>query len=292
VPRVNLIQAVVLGFVQGITEFLPVSSSAHLRIVPALFGWPDAGAAYTAVLQLGTLVAVIGFFLRDLLSMLAAVLDPARRNGPEARRLLYIIVGTIPLMVAGVLFKHAIEGPLRSLTVIATMMIVVGLLLGLTEKLASHRRGIDEMTMRDALLIGCAQALALIPGTSRSGITLVAALGLGLRRESAARFSFLLSVPAVAAAAIYELPKALRTPNLAGAPLLVGVLVAAVFGYLSIAWLLRFLRTRTTIPFVVYRVAMGAALLLAIARGWLPNAEPPRERISVRIATHPPGHVE
>jgi undecaprenyl-diphosphatase len=266
---VNIVQAVVLGLVQGITEFLPISSTAHLRITPALLGWPDAGAAYTAVLQLGTLAAVVGFFLRDLIGMVRALLDPARRSGPEARRLIYMIVGTIPVGVAGLLFKHAIEGPLRSLSVIATSLIVVGLLMGLTEKLAAHRRGIDDMTMRDALLIGLAQALALIPGVSRSGITLVCAMGLGLRRDAAARFSFLLSVPAIAAAGVFELPKVLRTPNLAGAPLVIGLLVAAVSGYFSIAWLLRFLRTRTTIPFVVYRVAMGAALLLAIAAGRL-----------------------
>jgi undecaprenyl-diphosphatase len=272
VPPVNIVQAVVLGLVQGITEFLPISSTAHLRITPALLGWPDAGAAYTAVLQLGTLAAVVGFFLRDLLGMVQALLDPARRNGPEGRRLVYMIVGTIPVGVAGLLFKHAIEGPLRSLSVIATSLIVVGLLMAFVEKVAPHRRGIDDITMKDALLIGCAQALALIPGTSRSGITLVAAMALGLRRDAAARFSFLLSVPAIAAAGIFELPKVLKTPNLAGAPLVIGLLVAAVSGYLSIAWLLRFLRTRTTIPFVVYRVAMGAALLLAIASGWLRNA--------------------
>jgi undecaprenyl-diphosphatase len=282
---VNIVQAAVLGLVQGITEFLPISSTAHLRITPAVAGWPDAGAAFTAVLQLGTLVAVIGFFLRDFLSMLAAVFDPARRRGPEARRLLYLAVATVPLAAAGVLFRHAIEGPLRSLTVIATSLIVVGLLMGLTERLASHRRSIDDMTMRDALIIGCAQALALIPGTSRSGITMVAALGLGVRRDAAARFSFLLSVPAVAGAAVFELPKALHTPGVVGAPLAVALLVAAVSGYISISWLLRFLRTRTTMPFVVYRVAMGAALLLAISSGRLPNEDGPRERISVRIPT-------
>src|SRR4029453_6754277 len=142
-------QAAVLGIVQGLTEFLPISSTAHLRIVPALLGWPDAGAAYTAVLQLGTLAAVGGFFLRDLLAMIRAVAEPARRTGPEARRLLYMIVGTIPLGLAGLAFKHAIEGPLRSLTVIATSLIVVGLLMLLVEKLASHQRGIDDITMRD-----------------------------------------------------------------------------------------------------------------------------------------------
>ena len=265
----TILQAAVLGLVQGLTEFLPVSSTAHLRITPAVFGWQDAGAAFTAVLQLGTLVAVIGFFLRDLLAMIRAWLDPARRNSPEARRLLYIIVGTIPVGIAGILFRHAIEGQLRSLTVIATSLIVVGLVMGIVEKVAPHRRDIDDLTLRDALLIGCGQALAIIPGVSRSGITLVFAMSLGLKRDAAARFSFLLSVPAVTAAAVFELPKVMRTPGLVGAPLAVGLLVAAVFGYLSIAWMLRFLRTRTTMPFVVYRVAIGALLLAAIATGRL-----------------------
>jgi undecaprenyl-diphosphatase len=268
-PRVNTVQAVVLGLVQGITEFLPISSTAHLRITPALLHWKDAGAAYTAVLQLGTLAAVVGFFIRELLSMIGALLDPARRHGAEARRLIYMIVGTIPVGIAGLLFKHAIEGQLRSLNVIATSLIVVGLLMAFVEKTASHRRSIDDMNMRDALLIGLAQALAIVPGVSRSGITLVAAMALGLRRDAAARFSFLLSVPAVAAAGIFELPKVLKSSDLSGAPLAIGLVVAAVSGYLSIAWLLRFLRSRTTIPFVVYRVAMGAALLVAISSGWI-----------------------
>jgi undecaprenyl-diphosphatase len=262
---VDFLQAVVLGLTQGITEFLPISSTAHLRIVPAVFGWQDKGAAYTAVLQLGTLAAVLAFFLRDFLGMAGAVLDPARRRGPEARQLLFVILGTIPIGLAGILFKKAIEGPLRSLWVIATMLIVVGLLMALVEKLAVHKRGLPDMTLRDAMLIGLGQALALIPGTSRSGITLVCAMALGLRRDAAARFSFLLSVPAVAAAAVFEVPELMRTPHLLGAPLVVGLLVAAVSGYLSIAWLLKFLRTRTTRGFVVYRLAMGAALLLALA---------------------------
>ena len=264
---VTIFEAVVLGLTQGLTEFLPVSSTAHLRLVPELFGWPDAGAAFTAVL--GTLVAVIGFFLRDLVAMLGAWVDPARRNGPEARRLLYMIVGTIPIAVFGILFKHAIEGPLRSPLVIATSLIVVGIVMGIVERVAPHRRGLDQMTLRDGLIIGLGQALALIPGVSRSGITLVFAMGLGLRRDAAARFSFLLSVPAVAGAAIFEMKKVLHTPGIVGAPLIVSLLVAAISGYLSIAWMLRFLRTRTTLVFVVYRVAIGSALLLLSLTGRL-----------------------
>jgi undecaprenyl-diphosphatase len=268
-PAVTIVQAAVLGLVQGITEFLPISSTAHLRIVPALLGWPDAGAAFTAVLQLGTLAAVVGFFLRDLLAMVAAALDPARRQGPEARRLLYLVVGTVPIGILGLLFKHAIEGPLRSLVVIATSLIVVALVIAVVERVAAHRRGLDDLTLRDAVLIGLGQALALVPGVSRSGITLACAMGVGMRRDAAARFSFLLSVPAVAAAGVFELPKVLHSKDVGGAPLVVGLVVAAISGYLSIAWLLRFLRTRTTIPFVIYRVLLGAALLIALAKGWL-----------------------
>jgi undecaprenyl-diphosphatase len=266
---VTIVQAAILGLVQGITEFLPISSTAHLRIVPALLGWRDAGAAYTAVLQLGTLLAVVGFFLRDLIAMIAAVIDPARRRGPEARRLLYLIAGTVPIGLAGILLKHAIEGPLRALVVIAVSLIVVALVMAVVEKVAPHKRGLDDLSLRDALLVGLAQTLALVPGVSRSGITLACGMALGLRRDAAARFSFLLSVPAVTAAGIFELPKVLRAPGLAGVPLAVGLAVAAVSGYLSIAWLLRFLRTRTTMPFVIYRLALGVALLIAIGSGRL-----------------------
>jgi undecaprenyl-diphosphatase len=268
----NSFEAAVLGLVQGVTEFLPISSTAHLRIVPALAGWSDPGAAFTAVLQLGTLAAVIGFFLRDLLSMvrasLGALRDPERRRDPEARQLLYLIVGTIPVGIAGVLLKHAVEGSFRSLWVIATALIVVALALAWVERASLRERDLGSITMRDAIIVGCAQALALVPGVSRSGITLLAAMALGLRRDAAARFSFLLSIPAVAAAGIFELPKVMRSHDIGGASLVVGLVVAAVSGYASIAWLLKFLRTRTTIPFVVYRVALGLLIfgLLASAR--------------------------
>ena len=266
-------EAVVLGIVQGVTEFLPISSTAHLRIVPAFLGWQDAGAAFTAVLQLGSLLAVIGYFLPDLVRMLRAAVraltDRSRPPEPAARELGYLIVGTLPVGVAGIAFKHAVEGSLRSLWVIAIAMIVVGLALAAVERIARRDRTFEEITLRDAVLIGCAQALALVPGVSRSGITLLAALALGLRREAAARFSFLLSVPAVAAAGIFELPKVLRARDVSGSALAIGLIAAAISGYASIAWLLRFLRVRSTIPFVVYRVALGGLLLFMLATGRL-----------------------
>jgi undecaprenyl-diphosphatase len=266
----TILQAAVLGLVQGITEFLPISSTAHLRLVPALLSWPDGGAAFAAVIQLGTLLAVIGFFLHDLGRMLAAVARPETRRNLDARMLLYIVAGTVPIGVAGLLARHAVEGPLRSIAVIASMLIVVGVIMGVVEKTARFDRLLEAITLRDALIIGLAQALALVPGTSRSGITLVAAMILGFRRDAAARFSFLLSIPAVAAAGVFELPKLLHDREVGAAALVTGLTVAFVSGYLSVAWLLRYLRTRTTFVFVVYRVILGLFLLSAVISSNLP----------------------
>jgi undecaprenyl-diphosphatase len=265
----TILQAALLGLVQGITEFLPISSTAHLRLVPAVLAWPDGGAAFAAVIQLGTLLAVLGFFLRDLARMVAAAARPATRGDLDARMLLYIVIGTLPIGVAGLLAKHAIEGPLRSILVIASALVVVGVVMGIVEKTASLARPIESFTLRDACWVGLAQALALIPGTSRSGITLVAAMALGFRRDAAARFSFLLSIPAVAAAGVFELPKLLHDREVGVAALAAGLLTAAVSGYLSVGWLLRFLRTRTTWGFVVYRVALGLGLVAAVLAGKL-----------------------
>jgi undecaprenyl-diphosphatase len=265
------IEAIVLGIVQGVTEFLPISSTAHLRVVPALLGWSDPGAAFTAVLQLGSLAAVVGYFFKDLLGMVAAgaraVLDRSKPPEPAARHLLYIIVGTIPVGLAGILLKHKIEGEFRALWVIATAQIVVGLALAAVEKWSSRTRAMDDLSLRDVIVIGCAQMLALVPGVSRSGITLLAAMAIGLERPAAARFSFLLSVPAIAAAGIFELPKVLGAHDVSGAVLALGLVVTVIASYASIAWLLKFLRTRTTLPFVVYRVALGALLFALIAAG-------------------------
>lgn len=262
------LEAVLLGLVQGLTEFLPISSTAHLRIVPAVLGWPDAGAAFTAVLQLGTLAAVVGYFLPDLLRMLRAWTRPRPLQDPDGRRLLELVVGTLPVGVAGLLFKDAIEGPLRSLWVISATLVIVALLMAFVEKRVTPERDIATAGMRDALLVGLAQTLALVPGVSRSGITLMAAMAIGLRREAAARYSFLLGVPAIAAAGIFELPDVLRAQNISGGVLLLGLAVSAVSGYAAIAWLIRFLRTRSVLPFVVYRIALGLLLVAGLLSNW------------------------
>jgi undecaprenyl-diphosphatase len=270
----NVFQAAVMGLVQGVTEFLPVSSTAHLRLVPAVAGWNDPGAAFTAVLQLGTLAAVIVFFLGELTRMVRAGIRALKGPGPadvDARHLLYLIVGTIPIGIAGLLLRHAVEGAFRSLWVVAIALIVVALALAWVERhrRASTGRDLNGILLRDALIIGCAQALALVPGVSRSGITLLAAMALGIRRDAAARFSFLLSIPAVGAAGIFELPKLMKAHDIGGTPLVVGLLVAAVSGYASIAWLLKFLRSRSTIPFVIYRVMLGLLLIVMLTMGRL-----------------------
>jgi undecaprenyl-diphosphatase len=269
----NTIEAIVLGVVQGLTEFIPVSSTAHLRIVPALLGWDDPGAAFTAVLQLGSLAAVIGYFLTELRDMargaVEAVTDRARPPSPAARRLLYIIVGTIPIAILGTLLKHKIENEFRSLWIIAGAQIVFGIGLGLADKFSRKTRSFDDITMRDAIIIGCFQALALVPGASRSGVTLIGALALGLERSAAARFSFLLSVPAIAGAGIKELKVVLHAHDFSATTLAIGLAVTVVVSYASIAWLLKFLRTRTTLPFVVYRVLLGALIFGMLAMGRL-----------------------
>lgn len=266
---VTPIEAVLLGLVQGLTEFLPISSTAHLRIVPALLGWKDSGAAVTAVLQLGTLVAVLGYFLPDLWRMTRAWFQPRPMSNPEAQRLLHLVIGTLPVGICGLLFKDAIEGPLRSLWVISASLVTVAVLMAVMEKRTSPNRDLDQTGLRDAIIVGLAQALALVPGVSRSGITIMAAMAVGIRRDAAARYSFLLGVPAIAAAGVFELPEVLGAKDLSVGVLILGLVVSAVSGYASIAWLIRFLRTRSVMPFVIYRIALGALLVAGLVMGWL-----------------------
>jgi undecaprenyl-diphosphatase len=264
----------VLGVVQGLTEFLPISSTAHLKVLPVLLGWGDPGVAVTAVIQLGSIVAVLAYFRRDLQQVLAATFQALRQGSwqaPEARLGLAIALGTLPIVLAGLAIKALVpdfdNSPLRSLPVIGVVSIVMALLLGLAEQLGRRRRQLGDVRVRDGLLVGLAQALAVIPGVSRSGSTLTASLFDGWRRADAARFSFLLGIPAITLAGLVELKDALHQPMAGGAlPLLVGVLSATVVSWLAIAWLLRFLQHHSTWWFVGYRLIFGLGLLLAAGR--------------------------
>jgi undecaprenyl-diphosphatase len=266
---VDLLTAALLGVVQGLTEFLPISSTAHLRIAPELLGQPDPGAAFSAVIQLGTLLAVLIYFARDLfVDIPRAVLF--QRDSAAARLPIHLAIGTVPIVLLGLLLKDFIVGDARSLYVVAGALIVVGVVMHVVDRRARGLRAMDEITATDALLIGMAQAMALIPGVSRSGSTIVAALLLGFRRPDAARFSFLLGIPAIAGAGVYEIGDAVATlgPD-AWLQLVIGTTTAAVSGYLAIAWLLRYLQRKSLVPFALYRVAVGIALLLLCIIGVL-----------------------
>ncbi len=270
----DLLQAIVLGIVQGLTEFLPISSSGHLRIVPAFAGWDDPGAAFTAVIQLGTMAAVVLYFRDDLIRIarawLGSLRDPSLRSDLDARLGWYLILGTLPIVVFGVLFADQIENGARDLYLIGTTLILLGIVLLAAEKVSRRERELSAITRRDAIVVGFAQALALIPGVSRSGATISAGLFLGMDRVSAARFSFLLSIPAVVLSGVYELKDVLggSAEGAAGlGPTAVATVFAFVSGYVSIAFLLRFLTTHTTAVFVAYRVALGAVVLVLAATG-------------------------
>ncbi len=264
----------VLGVVQGITEFLPISSTAHLKVVPVLLGWGDPGVSVTAVIQLGSILAVIAFFRDDLRQVIAGVMAGARQRQwqePQARLGLSILLGTVPILAAGLAIKVGVRdfdhSPLRSLTSIAVVSIVMALLLALAEQIGSRRRLLQQVQVRDGVLVGLAQALALIPGVSRSGSTLTASLFDGWNRADAARFSFLLGIPAITIAGLVELKEAFSQPLPGGVlPLLVGIISSAVVSWLAIAWLLRFLQQHSTWWFVGYRLFFGLGLLLWVGR--------------------------
>jgi undecaprenyl-diphosphatase len=274
-PRpVNLLHAIVLGVVQGLTEFLPISSSAHQRIVPAFLGWEDPGAAFTAITQLGTEAAVLIFFRYELWSIatkwLRALRDPRLRWHPDVRMGWYLVVATIPIGILGYVFQDQIETGGRDLWLIGTTLIVFGLILGYADRVGRHERDVEQLSTRDGLLIGLAQSLALIPGVSRSGATMSAGLLLGLQRPAAARFSFLLAVPAVVASGLFELKGVISGEKGGDEPIgyvVVATVIAFVVGYLAIAWLLRYLSHHSVRLFVIYRVLLGGTVLLLVATG-------------------------
>ena len=267
----NLLHAIVLGIVQGLTEFLPISSTAHLRIVPAFLGWDDPGAAFTAVTQLGTMAAVLMFFRHELLRIARATIGSLQDRSlwhtreRDAREGWYIVLGTIPIAILGVTFKHNIEHQFRTLELIGTAMIVMGLVMLACDATSRRERNLDDLTMRDGWIIGFAQAAALIPGVSRSGATISAGLGLGFDRTSAARYSFLLSVPAVVLSGLFELKDVGGGGGYGPVPTIIATIVAFVVGYWSIAFLLRYLASHTLKPFIAYRLVVGVFVLILAA---------------------------
>ncbi|ACB93989.1 undecaprenyl-diphosphatase UppP [Beijerinckia indica] len=268
-----------LGVVQGLTELLPISSTAHMRIVPALLGWQDPGSAFSAAMQLAALAAVISYFWSDVRGLLFGSIGAVRRRDFRDwnfRFAVWIVLATVPIMVAGVLlspFLNACNSPLRTLTVIGLSCVVMGALLAVAEYYARHKRTLDQVTLKDALIVGCAQVGALIPGVSRSGSTLTAALFRDLKREEAARFSFLLGLPAIAAAGfkeLWELHKA-HLDAQGWSMLAVGLIVASLSAFVAIWSLMHILERYSAWPFVIYRFLLGIVLLVSVAVGFLPN---------------------
>ena len=266
-------RTVVLGVVQGLTEFLPISSTAHLKVVPVLLGWGDPGVAVTAVIQLGSIGAVIGYFREDLARVsrgMARALRQGDWGHADARLGVAIAIGTVPIVIAGLAIKIFWPGyetsVLRSVSSIAVVSIVMALLLAIAEQLGRRQKQLPAVQGADGLMVGLAQALAIIPGVSRSGSTLTASLLVGWERSDAARFSFLLGIPAITLAGLVELKVAFAEGSAYGPlPMLLGILAAAVVSWLAIAWLLRFLQTNSTWPFVIYRLLFGVGLLMTVA---------------------------
>jgi undecaprenyl-diphosphatase len=275
----TLLQAIVLGIVQGLTEFLPISSTAHLRIVPALFGWHfyggttnDPGAAFTAIVQLGTTLAIVIYFWRELLHVIVAwirgLYDKSVRGTLEYKMGWYLILATIPVGVFGLIFSDQIETGARNLWLIACTLIGLALLLAAAEKVGTRDRGEEEISTTDAVVVGTAQAIALIPGASRSGTTITGGLFRGLTREAAARFSFLLSIPAVVLSGGYEALKSHdKTPGVGLTGL--ALIFAFVVGLASIHWLMRWLSNHSTFIFIYYRIALGVLLIVLLSTGVL-----------------------
>ncbi len=264
-------EAVVLGLVQGLTEFLPISSTAHLRIVASLAGWDDPGATFTAVTQIGTETAVLIYFRHTILRILRrwslSLVRPACRADPDARMGWYVIVGTIPIGILGFTLQGYIRDHFRNLTLVALTLIVFGLILGAADHVAKQTKALDRLNLPDGLLYGLAQSLALIPGVSRSGGTISAGLLLGYTREAAARYAFLLAIPSVLASGLFELRRVGDGDVPAWGPTLAATAIAFCTGYAAVAWFLRFIATRSFLPFVLYRLALGAMLLGLIAAG-------------------------
>ncbi|MCG2622133.1 undecaprenyl-diphosphate phosphatase [Arthrobacter sp. I2-34] len=269
----NWIEAAFLGLVQGLTEFLPISSSAHLRIVGEFLpGASDPGAAFTAITQLGTETAVVVFFWRDIVRIVKAwfgsLTGKVPRNDPDARMGWMVIIGSLPIVVLGLLFQDQIESTFRSLWLVATMLIVFGVFLAIADTVGRQKRELVHLTYKHGILYGFAQALALIPGVSRSGGTITAGLFMGYTREAAARYSFLLAIPAVFGSGLYQLAKSIGEPGPYGlGETALATAVAFVVGFLIIRWFLHYVSTRSYLLFVWYRIGLGTLLYILLGLG-------------------------
>ncbi|HAY32882.1 MAG TPA: undecaprenyl-diphosphate phosphatase [Ignavibacteria bacterium] len=274
----EIFKAIILGIIQGATEFIPISSTAHLRVIPALLGWKDIGAAYSAVIQLGTLAATLVYFRNDISQITGGFLKAVKQrdlfSNMDSKIFIFIIAGTIPISVAGLLLKGFIEGDARGLYVISFALIILAVILFIAERTGKQNKSMENMTLKDGIIIGCAQALALIPGSSRSGVTITAGLFTGLTREASARYSFLLSIPAIGLSGLYELFKErheLLNENLLS--LIIATAVSLISGYLAIAFLINYLKKRSTMIFIVYRIALGILILILLSQGILQNLD-------------------
>ncbi|MFJ7963099.1 undecaprenyl-diphosphate phosphatase [Streptomyces sp. NPDC096324] len=274
-------QSLVLGLVQGLTEFLPVSSSAHLRLTAAFAGWDDPGAAFTAITQLGTEAAVLIYFRKDVGRILSAwfrsLTNKAMRRDHDAQMGWLVIVGSIPIGVLGITLKDQIEGPFRDLRVTATMLIVMGIVIGIADRLAARdetggrhraakqRKVLEDLNTKDGLLFGVCQAMALVPGVSRSGATISGGLFMGYSRAAAARYSFLLAMPAVLASGTFELKDAAAEGHVSWGPTVFATIIAFAVGYAVIAWFMKFISHKSFMPFVWYRIALGLTLFSLVS---------------------------
>jgi undecaprenyl-diphosphatase len=285
-------ESLILGLVQGLTEFLPVSSSAHLRLTAAFSGWEDPGAAFTAITQIGTETAVLIYFRKDIGRIVSAwsksLFDKTMRKDHDAQMGWLVIVGSIPIGVLGVTLKDQIEGPFRDLRITATMLIVVGIIIGIADRLAARdenggrhrapkqRKSLENLGVKDGLIFGLCQACALIPGVSRSGATISGGLFMGYKREAAARYSFLLAIPAVLASGLFELKDAMEGGHVEWGPTAFATVIAFASGYAVIAWFMKFISTKSFMPFVYYRVVLGIVLIGLVVAGVLSPPTRPR----------------
>ena len=271
--QLSWLQAILLGISQGLTEFLPISSTAHTLIISRLFGWPDPGAAFTAVTQIGTELAVVLYFRKDLLRIISAwfagFTSKSARATPDAKMGWFVIIGSIPIVVLGIFFKDSIETTARNLWVVAVALIFMGIVLGLVDHFAKHTKDQTELTWRHAIYFGLGQALALIPGVSRSGATITAGLAMGFKRDMVARYSFLLAIPAVFGSAAFTAGE-ISTDGFVNWPAtILSTVISFIVGYFVIASLMKYLATRTFLPFVIYRITLGSVLLVFLATGVL-----------------------